>query len=101
MIHFKLFSLIDILFFTLLFCLECWNNIRTAFQDMGEKIFWPEKVVEEVVEKGAETSAVSSAVYGGNWATDSFDQIIPGLSMSVTSLRLQTPGFVVNCFACV
>lgn len=53
-----------------------------------------------MLEKVAETSAALTTVYGGNWATDSFDQIIPGFSMSVTSLRLQTPGFVVNCFAC-
>lgn len=100
MIYLKLFSLTDILFFTLLFCPECWYDARTAFQGMREKIFWPEKVVGEGVEKVAETSAALTTVYDGNWATDSFDQIIPGFRMSVTSLRLQTPGFVVSCFAC-
>lgn len=63
------------------------------------EIFWPDKVVGEVVEAVAETSATLTTVYGGNWATDSFDQIIPGLSVSVTSLRLQMPRFVLNCFA--
>lgn len=60
MIHLELFSLIDVLFFTLLFCPECWYGIRTALQGMREKIFWPEKVAGEVVEGGelvAETSA--------------------------------------------
>lgn len=52
-----------------------------------------------MVEAVAETSATLTTVYGGNWATDSFDQIIPGFSVSVTSLRLQTPRFVLNCFA--
>lgn len=53
-----------------------------------------------MVEKVAETSAALTTVCGGNWATGSSDQIIPGFSVSVTSLRLQTPGFVVSCFAC-
>lgn len=57
-------------------------------------------MVGEVVEKVAEKSAALTTVYGGNWATGTFDQIIPGFSVSVTSLRLQTPGFVVSCFAC-
>lgn len=40
------------LFFILLFCLECWYSVITAFQGMREKMLWPEKVVGEVVEEG-------------------------------------------------
>lgn len=71
------------------------------FKAWERKYFDLRRWLAEVVEKEAETSAVLTTVYGWNWATGSFDQIIPGFSMSVTSLRLQTPGFVVNCFACV
>lgn len=71
MIYLKLYFLIDILFFTLLFSPECWYNVRTAFQGMREKMFRLEKVVGEV----AETSAALTTDCGGNWATDSSDQL--------------------------
>lgn len=40
MIHFKLFSLIDILFFTLLFCLECWCQNSISRHERENILTW-------------------------------------------------------------
>lgn len=46
----KLFFFIY-MFFTLLFCPECWYSVRAGIHGIREKIPWPEKVFGEVVEE--------------------------------------------------
>lgn len=96
MMNLKLFFVIDMLFFTLLFCPECRYSLSR--HERENTLAWEGVWGSGWRGRGTGGWNLSclTTVYGGNWATDSFDENIPGLRVTVTSLTLQMPGFVAN-----